>query len=117
MEMSLLESDQGMLLNVRDMPGLRVHGTISCFSVDTKGIHELFGFSGPSSNKFRRLCLINRNQIKDVSRTSDLEMRTKRNYDEHVQQAKSTNGASISLTGIHLIVNLIEVFHFIQVNI
>lgn len=99
-EMSLLESDEGMLLDVPDMPGFRVHGTISSICGDTKGMHELFGFSGPSSNKFCRLCLIHRDEIRKISRNSDLRMRTRENYEEHVQQANLTNGESIPSTGV-----------------
>ena len=111
-EMSLLESDQGMLLDIPDMPGFRVHGTISSICGDTKGMHELFGFSGPSSNKFCRLCLIHRDEIREISRISDLSMRTRENYEEHVQQANLTNGESIPSTGVKFSCQFNRSIHF-----
>jgi hypothetical protein len=114
--MSLLESDQGMLLEIPDMPGFRVHGTISSIYGDTKDMHELFGFAGPSSNKFCRLCLIHRDEIREISRISDLSMRTRGNYEEHVQHSNLTNGEYIPSTGVKVSCQFNRSIHFYSVD-
>jgi hypothetical protein len=94
------------------MPGFRVHGTISSICGDTKAMHELFGFAGPSSNKFCRLCLIHRDEVREISRISDLSMRTRQKYMGHVQQANLTNGESIPLTGVNFSCQFNRSIHF-----
>lgn len=59
-EMDILESNEEILLDIAEIPGFRINGTISSICGDTKGIHELFGFSSPSATKFCRLCLLSR---------------------------------------------------------
>jgi hypothetical protein len=52
MELHDLELDDGMLLNVPDLPYFRIRGTLVFVRGDTKGAQEIGGFMSPSANKF-----------------------------------------------------------------
>lgn len=99
-EVRLLESDEGMLLDVSHNPGFRIRGAIVSHCADTKGAHEIFGFAGPSSAKFCRLCLISRSEIMSKNKVNNLEMRTKANYSAAIEDVEQFGHDRISLTGV-----------------
>ncbi|XP_045023276.1 uncharacterized protein LOC123467391 [Daphnia magna] len=102
-----------MLLGIPDFTNFRIRGTIAGVCADTKGAHEIGGFLGPSANRFCRLCLITREEIKQKSCFDQLEMRTRENYDEAVE-ASSSNPEKASDTGIRscCVLNCSKYFHF-----
>lgn len=54
-ELKELESDDGMHLDIPDLPGgLRIRGTIAMLCADSKAAHEIGGFMSPSANRFCR---------------------------------------------------------------
>ncbi|XP_032798525.2 uncharacterized protein LOC116935302 [Daphnia magna] len=112
-ELKELESEDGMLLGIPDFTNFRIRGTIAGVCADTKGAHEIGGFLGPSANRFCRLCLITREEIKQKSCFDQLEMRTRENYDEAVE-ASSSNPEKASDTGIRscCVLNCSKYFHF-----
>ncbi|KZR96990.1 Uncharacterized protein APZ42_008362, partial [Daphnia magna] len=64
-EIKVLESEEGMLLDIKHRPGFRVHGTIVTLCADMKGAHEIGGFMSPSATSFCRLCDIKRPDIRN----------------------------------------------------
>lgn len=98
-EIALLESDEGMLLNIDDSPGFRIRGTIASVCGDSKGMHELFGFMSCSADKFCRLCLISRSQISSCTTLDKLDPRNRTNYDEAVLKV-ITQGYPDPTTGV-----------------
>ncbi|KAK4030523.1 hypothetical protein OUZ56_023766 [Daphnia magna] len=86
-ELLILESDEGMLLDIPHRPGFRVHGTLVSFCADTKGAHETGGFMSPSAKKFCRVCHISRNEIRDHGTTDNVVLRTKQSLDYQAQDA------------------------------
>ena len=59
-ELKILESEEGMSLDIPDLPGFRVRGILASVTGDTKGIHEIFGLMGPGSKNCCRICLVSR---------------------------------------------------------
>jgi hypothetical protein len=51
LELHDLESDDGMPLDVPDLPYFRIRGTLVSVCGDTKGAHEKGGFISPSAKK------------------------------------------------------------------
>ncbi|KAK4030543.1 hypothetical protein OUZ56_023786 [Daphnia magna] len=86
-ELLILESDEGMLLDIPHRPGFGVHGTLVSFCADTKGAHEIGGFMSPSAKKFCRVCHISRNEIRDHGTTDNAVLRTKQSLDYQAQDA------------------------------
>lgn len=82
-ELEELESEEGMLLHIPDMPNFCIRGTLVSVSADTKGAHEIGGFLSPSANKFCRLCLIHRSEINFKSNVDPLVLRDY-DYDQAV---------------------------------
>ncbi|EFX64599.1 hypothetical protein DAPPUDRAFT_334034 [Daphnia pulex] len=72
----MLESDEGMPLNIPHRPGFRIHVMIITFCADTKGAHELGGFMSPSANFLCRLCEIRRPDLRNHLTTDPVVMRT-----------------------------------------
>lgn len=86
-----LESLSGMRLDLKEFQdGFLLRGTVVHLTADTKGAHQLLGFIGPSANCFCRQCLIHRADLIKKKRPSQLEMRTRENYDQTVLEL---NGA------------------------
>nr|CAH0106788.1 unnamed protein product [Daphnia galeata] len=98
-EIKELESQEGMLLNIPGLPNFRVRGTIAAVCADTKGAHELGGFLSPSANKFCRLCLIDRKDIRFCSCINPLIMRNRTNYENAVKES-SLCAANSRQTGV-----------------
>ena len=96
-EIELLESEEGMLLDVPSKPGFRLRGAIVNVCADSKGAHQLFGFAGTSSAKFCRLCLTSRSDLVKSCKVGSL--RTKENYDAAVGEAK-INKDNVPLSGV-----------------
>jgi hypothetical protein len=90
-EVAILESASGMLLNIPHHPGFRIRGTIASFCADTKGAHELGGLMSPSCDRFCRICLTRKSDIRSHSTTDNLELRTPENYDVGVRIAEEMN--------------------------
>lgn len=80
-ELKELESEEGMKLEVDGMPNFRLNGTLVQVCADTKGTHEIGGFMAPSANKFCRLCLTSRNEIRFKITYRDFNMRNRINHD------------------------------------
>lgn len=112
-EIKILESDEGMLLNIPNRPGFRIHGTIITFCADTKGAHELGGFMSPSANKLCRLCEIRRLDLKNHSTTDSVVMRTRDSIDEAVESVNAPGGGGDPNTGLKrpCPLNLSNFFH------
>lgn len=83
----ILESEEGMLLDIHHRPGLRVHGTIVTLCADTKGAHEIGVFMSPSATKICRLYEINRTDLRNHGTTDNNVLRTRRSIDQQVKQA------------------------------
>lgn len=98
-ELKLLESESGMLLNVSDMPGFRLRGSIICVCADSKAAHELGGFMSCSAEKFCRLCLLSRAEILSCREVDRTLLRNRENYLLGVNRAKAL-GDGDSSTGI-----------------
>lgn len=98
-ELKLLESDSGMLLNVSDMPGFRLRGSIICLCADSKAAHEVGGFMSCSAEKFCRLCLLSRNKILSCREVDRTLLRNRENYSIGVDRARAL-GDGDSSTGI-----------------
>jgi hypothetical protein len=75
-EIKMLESDEGMPLNIQHNSCFRIHVMIITFFADTKGVHELGGFMSPSANILCRLCEIRRPDLTNHSTTDSVVMRT-----------------------------------------
>ncbi len=98
-EIKVLESDAGMLLELKGKPGFRIQGSIASICGDSKGMHEMFGFMSCSATKFCRLCLTSRCDIIKISNYLKTERRTRANYDAGVVDALELE-AGDSRTGI-----------------
>jgi hypothetical protein len=111
-EIKELESQEGSLLNIPGLPNFRVRGTIAAMCADTKGAHELGGFLSPSANKFCRLCLIDRKDIRFCSCVNPLIMRNRTNYENAVKES-SLCTANSRQTGVikSCLLNLSKYFH------
>lgn len=96
-EIKLLESDEGMLLDIPSKPGFRLRGAVVNVCADSKGAHQLFGFAGTSSAKFCRLCLISRSDLIKNCKVGIL--RTKENYNAAIEEAKISKD-NIPLSGV-----------------
>ncbi|MFO0089362.1 MAG: hypothetical protein ACK518_00865, partial [bacterium] len=114
-EIAELESENGLALNVPELGPFSIKGTIVGFCGDTKGAHEIGGFMSPSANKLCRLCLINRAEINVKSRISDLDFRTRENYDA-AAAASQDDVKSIPLTGVKYasLLNESKYFHIAE---
>lgn len=88
----MLESDEGMLLNIPNRPGFRIPSTIITFCADTKGAHKLGGFMSPSANKLCHLCEIRRPDLRNHSTTDSVVMRTRDSIDEAVESVNAPGG-------------------------
>lgn len=87
-EVKELESEDGMLLDIPGFTnGLLVRGFIAAVCADSKAAHELGGFLSPSANKFCRLCLIDRKDIKNCNCFDQLNMRNRNNYEDAVKES------------------------------
>lgn len=75
-EIKMLESDEGMPLNIQHNPCFRIHVMIITFFADTKGVHELGGFMSPSANILCHLCEIRRPNLRHHLTTDLVVMRT-----------------------------------------
>ena len=111
-EIKELESQEGMLLNIPGLPNFRVRDTIAPVCAETKGAHELGGFLSPSANKFCRLCLIDRKDIRFCSCVNQLIMRNRTNYENAVKES-SLCTANFRQTGVikSCLLNLSKYFH------
>lgn len=54
-EIAILESGQGMQLDIPNNPRFRIRGTILNFCADTKGAHDMAGFMLPLADKLCRI--------------------------------------------------------------
>lgn len=85
-EITILESEGGMLLDIPSRSNFRVHGTIATLCADTKGAHEIGGFMSPSATKLCRLCNIERSAIRNHATTDSIVFRTRQSIDDGVQR-------------------------------
>ncbi|KZS17764.1 Uncharacterized protein APZ42_016191 [Daphnia magna] len=85
-EITILESEGGMLLDIPSRSNFRVHGTIATLCADTKGAHEIGGFMSPSATKLCRLCNIERSAIPNHATTDSIVFRTRQSIDDGVQR-------------------------------
>lgn len=112
-EVKELESEDGMLLHIPGFTnGLLVRGSIAAVCADSKAAHELGGFLSPSANKFCRLCLIDRKDIKNCNCFDQLNMRNRNNYEDAVKESSDCIEKSRG-TGIlkGCLLNLSKYFH------
>lgn len=89
-EIKILESDEGMLLDIDDLPGFRIKGSIASVCADSKGAHEILGFMSCSAEKLCRLCLISRSEILECKTIGSLTLRNRENYEEAVNRVEAT---------------------------
>lgn len=82
-----LESEEGMLLDVKDLVDFRLCRTWTSACADTKGAHEIGGFMSPSATKFCRFCLIGRCEINHVYFVDQLVARNRQNYNLAVENS------------------------------
>lgn len=113
-ELLILESDEGMLLDIPHRPGFGVHGTLVSFCADTKGAHEIGGFMSPSAKKFCRVCHISRNEIRDHGTTDNVVLRTKQSLDYQAQDALDNFPSGDPSAGVKGVcpLNQSNFFHF-----
>lgn len=74
-ELEELESEEGMLLDIPDLPNFRIRCTLVSVSAETKGSQKIGGFMSPSANKFCHNCLIHRSEINFKSNVDQLVLR------------------------------------------
>lgn len=85
-EVEVLESENGMALDIDGLKEFKIQGTICSVCGDTKGMHELLGFMSCSADKLCRLCLISRKSIASCLTDDMIEKRTRANYDEALER-------------------------------
>ncbi len=114
-ELHELESDEGMLLDIPDLPNFKFRGTLVSVSADTKGAHEIGGFMSPSAKKLCRLCLIHRSKINFKTNIDQLVLRDRNNYDQAVV-ASNEKVSEIPQSGIKYasLLNASRYFHFAE---
>ena len=61
-DLKKLESDDGVTIKINN-EDFMLRASLTGFCGDTLAVHEVFGFLGPSANKFCRTCLISREQL------------------------------------------------------
>ena len=86
-ELALLESDDGMEIELRDGSLVRKRGTLIQTPADNLGAHSIGGFVGSFSANFPcRFCCIERAAIQKCFVADESLKRNKENYQEHLQQ-------------------------------
>ena len=113
----ILESEEGMLLDIPHRPGFRVHGTIVTLCADTKGAHEIGGFMSPSATKLCRLCEISRADIRNHPSSDNVFLRSRQSIDEQAQYMAENCPNGDPSTGIKGICPLNDSSFFILAKI
>lgn len=85
-DLKMLESAEGIELHYENEL-FTLRATLVSFIGDSLAVNDIYGFLSPASNRFCRMCLINRDEIK--SKTSNFELRTKSAYLNQLHQINS----------------------------
>ena len=90
-EVKLLESDDGMTINVRGGQPFQLRGSIASATSDAKALHEIFGLMSPFASKFCHCCLITKKDILQQPTCAGLLMRNRNKYDTAAERANGKN--------------------------
>lgn len=111
-ELQKLESDEGIQLNF-DNEVFILRATLESLCGDGLAVHEVFNLLGPSANRFCRLCLYTRDDLRSGS-NEKCDERTKQLFETHLNFLRCNNfsDAAKTATGLRGYCCLNDLLHF-----
>lgn len=97
-DLAKLESDEGVLIQVRGRPYV-LRATLIAVAADTLGAHQLLGLLGPSASLFCRFCTVRRSDMHQNIFAMG-EDRTVQLHERHVQDVAANGLAATKRTGV-----------------
>lgn len=85
-DLKILEDSEGVSLNYGE-DNFVLRATLISFVGDSLAVNDIYGFLSPAANRFCRMCLISRDEIKTKIKAFDI--RTIENYKQQIQQLES----------------------------
>lgn len=118
-ELKYLETDHGLQVLVYGEL-VTVHAVLSFFSADNLGANSLFGFmEGFTANKLCRFCKADKSEIQSKFMSTQIERRSRSDYEECVRNSLSDANYCASETGIKRgsLLNSLQFFHCTEQSI
>ena len=111
-EMVKLESDEGVVLDVKGYGPLCIRAALTAVVGDTLAVHAMFNLLSPSATYFCRQCLCDREMAQVHFIEDEFEMRTIEAHNEHAAEAAGMPRGN-SETGVrgHCCLNDLRYFH------